>query len=238
MKRQSSKKNLKIFDFFYTNTPLTPNSQISKNNFRSNLIKNDLIPPIKNLKKEFSFENSKSKSDKERELFNCISQFNSNKKEEKIQEFQFMEHSTKKEKLIFHNIFKNDKIKKISKLKLSSKKKKKNKFMNENEKMIFYKNNFKKKFSFENFKNLDRENIDFENDIIDFKMFIKKNHSNKSFEKSFICEHCNKRFTQPSALGGHTAKNHPNSSSEYKKRKNIILERKIETKRKEFYRKV
>ena len=40
----------------------------------------------------------------------------------------------------------------------------------------------------------------------------------KSDGKKYKCIHCDKTFDRAAALGGHTSKNHPSKSRNYKKR--------------------
>jgi hypothetical protein len=103
----------------------------------------------------------------------------------------------------------------------------------------------------ESFENNDLKNLKFNFCCEKKKEKNQKNHSEEVFnlvsfikqkfaihpkkKRLYICNFCQKKFDEPSSLGGHTSKNHPNQSKEYKYRKLSFQNRAIERKRIDFY---
>ena len=57
--------------------------------------------------------------------------------------------------------------------------------------------------------------------IINFYNFLKERSLKEDFVKMHKCKFCTATFKKHTALGGHIAKNHPNKSKSYKKRKKL-----------------
>jgi hypothetical protein len=210
MKKRSNRSNLNEL-FSLIKTPQSIVSNISNTNLFYKHTKIEKTSPIE--EREFSLGQDKSNA---KELFNCISVFDS-------------ENSNKRFFL----------KKKIQKNKISNNQKKTNRSKKE-ENIFENKITFlKKEKSSEKYENnvFMKTNKEFEKiEIINLVDYIKNRNEEIKLERTFICEHCGMRFTEPSSLGGHTAKNHPNSSDCYKKRQIIIQGRNIEKKRNLFFK--
>lgn len=67
--------------------------------------------------------------------------------------------------------------------------------------------------------------------IINFYKFLQDRSNKQDFVKMHKCKFCTSTFKKHTALGGHIAKNHPNKSKSYQKRKKSLEDRMIERKR-------
>ena len=74
--------------------------------------------------------------------------------------------------------------------------------------------------------------------IINFHSFLKERLLKEDLVKMHKCKFCDVTFKRYTALGGHVAKNHPNKSNSYKKRKKSLENRVIERKRLEFLKRI
>lgn len=70
-------------------------------------------------------------------------------------------------------------------------------------------------------------------DLVDF---IQRRDDKTRLNKTYECKYCNKLYSKRAALGGHTAKNHPHLSDNYKLRQISMKSRKIERERFNFYK--
>lgn len=70
--------------------------------------------------------------------------------------------------------------------------------------------------------------------VINFYDFLKERSLKEDLVKMHKCKFCDLKFKRHTALGGHVAKNHPNKSNSYKKRKKSLENRVIERSRLNF----
>ena len=75
-----------------------------------------------------------------------------------------------------------------------------------------------------------------QNRIFDFLDFIQRRDNKTRLEKVYACKYCPKVYGKQAALGGHTAKNHPQLSDNYKARQTSMTNRKIEKERFDFFK--
>jgi hypothetical protein len=78
----------------------------------------------------------------------------------------------------------------------------------------------------------------YEKFTINFCDFMKERNSKEEVVKTHQCKFCTATFKKHTALGGHIAKNHPNKSKSYKRRKKSLENRKIERNRLKFLKKL
>lgn len=74
------------------------------------------------------------------------------------------------------------------------------------------------------------------NSQINLSQFIQKrvfDHFSKG--RLYFCSFCDEKFDRPSSLGGHTSKNHPNLSKDYKYRQMSLKNRSVERKRMDYF---
>ena len=78
------------------------------------------------------------------------------------------------------------------------------------------------------------QNTDKEKLVINLVEFLKQKIGLKKDGKKYKCIHCDKAFDKAAALGGHTSKNHPSKSKNYKKRIFSCNVRRVERTRSNF----
>ena len=80
----------------------------------------------------------------------------------------------------------------------------------------------------ENIQNKNKENKDNINDDINYKILLlnkKRTTQKKKHFKTYLCEFCNKAYSNGQGLGGHMSRIHPNQSYKYKDKIRIRRER-------------
>lgn len=71
---------------------------------------------------------------------------------------------------------------------------------------------------------------------LDLLDFVQRRDDKTRLQKKYECRYCPKVYSKRAALGGHTAKNHPHLSDNYKLRQISMNNRKIERERFNFYK--
>ena len=72
--------------------------------------------------------------------------------------------------------------------------------------------------------------------LFDLMKFVKNRETETREVKTYACKYCPKVFVKRAALGGHTAKNHPQQSDSYRIRQESLKNRKIERERFDYFK--
>lgn len=72
--------------------------------------------------------------------------------------------------------------------------------------------------------------------VFELLSFVKRRDNETNDVKTYACKYCPKVFARRAALGGHTAKNHPQQSDSYRIRQESLKNRKIERERFDYFK--